>query len=293
MYFLSLFLEKIISEIKIIFPPAPRETFFQWSNIWQILLNIIGGIMVVLSVELYRLGKAKYFKRRFKSVFGSDVDREGAYHLVYAQLGLPRLFDQGIEIVRPYIKPENPGTQFSIERPVSFSETRASKYLAESIGKETKRSPALVSDLEVRERLNISFISFGGPLSNFKTRDLNANPNNHLLTFDNKNFTSVETGQTILRPEPGFDYGIILKVHPGQFIERTWIGCEGRGEWGTSGAAWYLANKWQEIFEFAGDDSPFALIIRVVPGQDESAEAIIKVKSQDDIQKILREEQTN
>jgi hypothetical protein len=55
MYLYHFFLEKIIAEIKIIFPPAPREPFFQWSNIWQIILNIIGGILVVLSVELFRL----------------------------------------------------------------------------------------------------------------------------------------------------------------------------------------------------------------------------------------------
>ena len=71
---------------------------------------------------------------------------------------------------------------------------------------------------------------------------------------------------------------MILKIHPTQFSNRTWILCAGIGEWGTSGAAWYLAYKWKEIYRYA-KSSPFALVIKVKRNQDEFSEPIFKLKN--------------
>ena len=76
---------------------------------------------------------------------------------------------------------------------------------------------------------------------------------------------------------------MILKIHPSQFSNRTWLVCAGLGEWGTSGAAWYLAYKWREIYRFAKSEH-FSIIVRVRPGQDESAEPVINAKSEDDVE---------
>jgi len=66
------------------------------------------------------------------------------------------------------------------------------------------------------------------------------------------------------------DYGFILKIHPEQHKNKVWIVCAGYGEWGTSGAAYYLAKNWKYIYKKA-KDKPFAIMINVEIGKDESA----------------------
>jgi hypothetical protein len=238
------------------------------------------GVLSSRKVDGIDLGAAP-----FKDVFGEDVFRSGMFHLVYAQLVLlPDLIPSAILRRFPYVKPgeENSGDAFSIERPINSCEVRAAKYLAVTIGKETKTSPVLSSDMDLQDRLDISFVAFGGPFSNYKTRDVINNSANNLLSFDNAEFTSSRTGKVVLRIQHKYDYGLILKIHPTQFPDRTWFICGGLGEWGTSGAAWYLAKRWRDIQMFAGD-STFGIIVRVKPKQDESAEAVVKVKSESDV----------
>ena len=225
---------------------------------------------------------------RFKEIFGRDVFSPGAFHLAYAQLALRPVFINGTRVHHLFVKPgeENSGHSFSIERPISSCEVRGAKYLAESMNKEAKISPSLISDKELQNRLDCSFAAFGGPASNYKTRDVITNGGNNLLSFDNQKFTASGTDKVILKREPDFDYGLILKIHPTQFPNRTWFTCAGLGEWGTSGASWFLANKWNEIHDYAGN-SPFAIIIRVRREQDESSEPVIKVKSRSDVDELI------
>ena len=221
----------------------------------------------------------------FRDVFGKDPFSTGAFHLIYSQLTLlPEMGEGRLFGKFTYVKPgeDKPKSIFSAERIISSCEVRAAKYLAESIGREAKASPSLSSDLDMRDKLDVSFAAFGGSLSNYKTMDVITNEGNNLLSFDNKNFRSVLSGKIIIRLLPQFEYGLILKVNPIQFPERTWFTCAGRGEWGTSGAAWFLAKKWRSIQSYA-KDSPFAIIVRVVPGQDESAEAVVKVKDESEL----------
>jgi len=77
---------------------------------------------------------------------------------------------------------------------------------------------------------------------------------------------------------------LILKIHPRQFPERTWLVCAGIGEWGSSGAAWYLAYRWREIYKYA-KNSPFAIIVRVKDKQDESTEPVIRFRSATEVER--------
>lgn len=250
----------------------------------QILFNLPGGVVAGLItvgiLESYRKIFSLLNRHRFKQVFGEDILKGSNFHLIYAQLGLVPVHNkQGNVVTHPYVKPgeESSGARFSIERPVSSCEVRAAKYLAEIIGAESRQAPTLSSDYDLRGQLDISFVSFGGPLSNYKTRDAIGNDGNQLIAFDN-NFLSKKSGRIVVSPDQGFDYGLILKVHPTQFPERVWLVCAGIGEWGTSGAAWYLAHNWKEIYRYS-KKKPFAIIVRVRPRQDESAEPIVKVKN--------------
>jgi hypothetical protein len=222
--------------------------------------------------------------QKVKTIFGTDVTVQGGFHLVYAQLALPQQQNSnGKPITHPFVKPgeESSGTGFSIQGPVSSCELRAAKYLSELIGREVYQSPLLSSDFEIRDKLNISFISFGRPSSNFKSRDALRNDGNKLIKFDNSTFTTYRTNRPVIRHQQGFDYGLILKINPTQFPEKTWIICAGIGEWGTSGASWYLANKWKELFRFAKGEA-FAIIVKVRNLQDESSEPVVRIKSPED-----------
>lgn len=254
---------------------------------FQVILNVIGGAITIALIELGKLWYERSVHRRFKDVFGLDTLAESLFHLVYAHLVLQHVVDEkGNPIQYPYVKPgeETSGGTFSIERPVSSCEVRAAKYLASAIGRDAKVSPVLSSDIEMKEKLDISFVAFGGPLSNYKTRDVINNEGNNLLRFDNFNFSSPKSGRNVLDVDTGFDYGLILKIHPSQFRARNWFACAGRGEWGTSGAAWYLANKWDDLQKSFGDGT-FAVVVRVKPNQDESAEPIIKVRNSQDAER--------
>ena len=215
--------------------------------------------------------------RQFKQVFGAGVDRPG-FALVYGELAL------NSPMPMPYVKVGgNPQARFAISRPVSQCELRAASYLSSSIGNGAGCTPALRSDNDIRSELDLDFISFGGPLSNFKSEDCQTNPGNRLAIFDQPNTSFVERATSNLVAicsDPNFDYGLILKVRPQQFPSRVWLMCAGFGEWGTSGAAWYLANRWAEIRKQA-KDRPFAAVVRVRAPQDQSADCIGIVTSQD------------
>ena len=253
-------------------------------SVTQIVLNVVGGAITVGLIEFGKFAASKLKLRKFKNIFGNDLFSLDGLHLVYAQLALPPQQNENGSInTHPYVKPseETSGVGFSIERPVSSCELRAAKYLSEIIGKEARRSPALSSDFELQDRLNMSFVAFGGPSSNYKSRDLLTNEGNSFLFFGDQTFITQQTNRPLLNRRPGFDYGVIIKIHPSQFQERIWLICAGYGEWGSSGAAWYLAHKWNEIHKFA-KDKPFAIIVQVSPGQDESTEPLIQLKSSEE-----------
>jgi hypothetical protein len=253
----------------------------------NIVWGVISGLITFGLIELIRLLCKMAIHRNFKKVFGTDIGSEQDFHLIYAHLILSR------DIIAedyPYRKPgeERSGAGFSIERPVSSCEIRAAKYLSESIAREVKKGPSLSSDIDLKEKLDVSFISFGGPGSNFKTRDLIDNESNDLINFGEGGFKSIRTGKPLKDLGSGLDCGLILKINPKQFPDRTWLTCAGLGEWGTSGAAWYLANKWKKIQALAKNSS-FAIIVRVKEGQDESADPVLKVKSSQELQEYEQE----
>lgn len=243
-----------------------------WTNL---MLNVIGGILASLAFWLWHVVVRGYTKQRFRQVFGLNVQQEGIT-LVYEEMALVAQGDS-----HPYLKPgyEKTRMRFSISRPIPVASVRAISYLSNTIGKVIRRSPFLRSDIDVHNVLDLDFICFGGPSSNTMTETCMANGGNRLLLFDQSvnQFKAKSNGQLLVERKPGFDYGLILKLHPVQFPERVWIVCAGINERGTSGAAWYLANKWKDLWHKA-KERPFAAIFRVEPdvhsGRDQSAELL-------------------
>ncbi len=256
--------------------PSPTESKLpnfwneDFKNIW---FNVLGGFITVALTELFFFIRRRLRQRDLRQVFGNDIVNAVRSHIVYADF-LLRPDVQGGE-THPYQKPAGGGDIFSIENPVSGCEARSANYLISTLSKEGGRFPSFTPDSQVQGLLDISFITLGGPASNLKTNDAMLDQGNRLVCFDQANDRMVRVGQNapLFQREPGFDYGLILKLRPQRFPERVWIVCAGFSEWGSSGAAWYLSQNWKRIHD-RWKDAPFAIIVKVRPTQDESAEPI-------------------
>jgi len=272
-----------------------------------ILYNVIGGAIVAILASLY-VNLKRYFRRwRLKRIFGNDADSSDKYYIVYAKLFLREIKDKntGNPITHPYIKPPAKGKkqflEFSMEYPVSSCEVRASQYLSSFFSSHFKNKLNLISDLEIVNNYNISFISLGS-LSNYKTTDVFDNEANDLVKIDNNDFVSVKNGKKLLKLDAKYDYGLILKIRPSECPNRVWIVCAGLGETGTSSTAWYLSNNWQEILIKSKSwlnpfgllkTNNFAAIIRSLPGKDESAKLIAFYRNKKEIAKASKKIQNN
>jgi hypothetical protein len=74
-----------------------------------------------------------------------------------------------------------------------------------------------------------------------------------------------------------FAYGLILRYRPDpdDHPERAWFLCAGLGAKGTTGAAWYLANKWKHFLqrqEVGKDD--FIAVIKVPMAADRDSSLV-------------------
>lgn len=224
--------------------------------------------------------------RRYAQLFGSEVT-SGGLRLVYATLTPPvAVTAEGTPSPFIFTKSGRDDSIFSMSAAVSGCELRAVKYLAESVAGNAGSWAVLTSDDEIAEKQDLSFVSFG-LLSNRKTVDLLNNLSNPFARYEHNRFITKQTGRTIIAASQTEDCGVIVKIHPTNLPERTWICCGGFGEWGTSGAAWYLARKWREIRLTYGK-GPFIIFVRVKPGQDESADRVIGAATVEELERQAR-----
>lgn len=227
-------------------------------------------------------------------ILGQDAEPNGIFHLIYAKLKLrPDLYDKNRKPVKfPYKKVSSVSSlshKFSANIAVSECELRAANYLGSIFGHYDLCRLKLTHD--EREDDDISFISFGGLSNNMSVKVMNDN-NNNFIKFSQSGQEIIfnKTNEPVITLENGYDYGLILRINPAQFTNKVWIVCAGIGEWGTSGAAWYLANKWEELLRRNrswynplnfGKIKNFAAIIRIRPPYDNSAELINHYNSQE------------
>lgn len=175
----------------------------------------------------------------------------------------------------PLAKPARPDMAFSAQSLASSCEIRAVAYVGSVLTREGGVSANVVTDNSISQRLDLDFVSFGA-LSNLKTLDAFGNPANQLAEYDPAMgfFVSKRDRKPLYQRRTGYDYGIILKVHPSQFPRRTWICCAGSGESGTSGSAWFLAHRWKHIAGRVKETDQFVCVIEVKESQDESGQML-------------------
>jgi len=204
---------------------------------------------------------------KFRQIFGKDAGDN--YHIIYYQKYVP---DRRIVFIGPKPKVKRSLYRHSTNLTTinSCATTRSIGHLVYSFGTKAKTPPAISSDSDTDEKMDISFISIGG-LTNLKSCDVLK----EAACFLNFSGDSIVQGNTklITATLPDTDCGFIIKIHPSSNPKRTWLCCAGVGEWGTSGAAWFLAMKWKEIYKWTKDKS-FAIITKTAIGSDESTQLV-------------------
>ena len=237
-------------------------------------ISQIPSILDVISKLKSCIRRIKTYKCR--QLFGNDTAK--AYHIIYTVYNSP---DR--RIVFPKTPPKvsrkhNAIGATNLTTIHSCAITRSVGYLNYVIGKTIGIPPILSSDEETDENMDLSFLSVGG-LTNYKSVDLLEDESNTFLDF-NENGEIISKGP-IKRSlniicNSGYDYGFIIKIHPKNNPRRTWICCAGIGEWGTSGAAWYLANRWKRFYKFVKKNE-FACITKTKIGSDTSTHPTLKL----------------
>lgn len=245
------------------------NNFLQNGDMRSLLLNLVGGALVIILDRLYLFIFKKLRSFNYKKIFGKDVRED--FYIVYGKMLLKTLYDKNGQIEQwPYEKSN--GAIFRISEPVSFTETKSAKYISESIAKNTYRTPTIISDEEIKNKIDISYCSLGG-YNNHKTIDILKAENNYYVDFDGEKIVSKLIVNKPFRIDTRYDYAVIIKLKNKIFPNRTQICVAGLGESGTSGAAWFLANKWESLLKKA-QRNDFGAIIRVEFNKDESAEIV-------------------
>jgi len=248
-------------------------------DIWISLgINLFAGVLIfVLGLawpilpKSYRMWKLTRFWGR--GVLGDD------FVIAYGSLLDSRLAEQSPPQFR-FLKRFHDSRTVTVAGPtgpiVGDSEIRSISYLASSLGRFRPRALGVIRDAEAFGHLNRSFVALGSPSSNEITDLALREPANAFLRFGQDNegtyIEHVSSGQKMRGFEPPIlrDYGIVLKIPNARFQGHHFFVCAGRGEWGTSGAAWYLATKWEQ----RSQDPSFGLVVDVEIGSDESARKI-------------------
>lgn len=245
--------------------------------VWSIICGLIGILSFVFGTVVPWVLK-RVQAHQFREVLQDSID--GNFYIIYkaSETTRDKIFPTVLGPV-----PRQKTATWNLTTINSCSTTRSVAYLAHEFGKRTKKVPIIKSHIETDQKVDLSFISIGGT-TNPKTHDLVNNEANKFLDYEPHKILEKMSGKVLVEDgqEAGYDYAYMIKIHPSSNPKRTWICCGGIGEWGQSGAAWYLANHWKEIWKYA-KDKEFAYITKTKQQFDESTTAIYKKIRQEEL----------
>lgn len=244
----------------------------------NLIWNVVGGLLVASLIYSISWIRKRFSYWRFKQVFGDDT---GELFIVFPSYNSPStntIFPKPpLKVPRPKISAT---THLSTIN--SSASTRGISHLSYTIGNCSSRLPKVRSDIDLDERMDISFISLGG-FNNCKTIDVLENSSNIFLEFGTSGIQSKTSGRSIANIQGNVDCGLILKIHPDNNQNRTWLCVAGLGEWGTSGASWWLSKHWPEIYKRA-KNKPFACITKTTYRSDDSTSLVHLFLSEGDVE---------
>lgn len=233
-------------------------------------------------------------KRHFRGFFSEAAISQRLY-LVYPTFILSNevrdiLRSHNAQLIYQKFEPKfSQVYRVDVPHAVAENDLHALVYLVGLFGDVCKKAPPIRVDLEAVTHSNDSFISLG--LSSNECTHMylqhcvkpmfeivpDGNGSEYLAYIDTK-------GQKReFKSTSNVYYAIILKYHPDPEEEpdRHWFLCAGLGPNGTSGAAWYLANRWRHLYRKIGT-SDFIAIIKVQHYSD-SDSSLVDIRKRDDI----------
>lgn len=283
----------------------------QGAAITIISVSFVALLLIIVTITLTSI-RFSFRNLELQQILGAEIQPGTKVHLIYSKLDLNNTIlqasaDQLIKqlsappnnfkgeelattlrniISYPYLHCPRPLASFgetispavAIENPASGGDVRATAYAAKLLSNhDISIDVSADADSTVFSKLDCHFICIGR--ATYKTQDVLHDPAN-IFIQDEEAF--ILTGGEKLTDfiSSKKDHGIILRIHSKNHPQYSWIVCAGGGEWGTSGAAWYLANRNAvlikmmhelKIQKYLCSIPDFLAVVSVKPGQDESA----------------------
>lgn len=134
------------------------------------------------------------------------------------------------------------------------------------------------TDYDVVDRWDASFICFGSSDSNLKTYDIETLPEQkfYSLVFNTSGRRVFRVGNKEFDIDSNHDHGILLRLRNPRHPEHVLFVCAGLGEWGTSGASFFLFHNWSCLL-WRHSTRDFCKVISVATGSDESASEVFSI----------------
>jgi len=217
----------------------------------NLMWNIVGGLLVASLIFSIQWIRKKFSCWKFKQVFGNDTDE---FFIVFPSYNSP---SSNTVFPKPHLKVPRPKVSATTHLSTinSNASTRGISYLSYAIGSCSPSLAQVRSDIDLDQQMDVSFIAVGG-LNNCKSVDVLENSSNVFLEFGKGGIQSKSSSASVANIKGNTDYGLIIKINPDIKPNRTWLCVAGLGEWGTSGASWWLSRHWTEIYKHA--NSTFA-----------------------------------
>lgn len=233
-----------------------------------IIGSLIAGFLSIGIIEIYRYTKLKILHRKFNKIFGYYKNEK-----IY--LVLPSLqVRPEVQMQYGYPLMKYGGAQIRISKLLAYADTVSLKYLIDLISKILGSKSIISTDEDLKNELNLSFISFGG--SNFYCTYVLSQSDNKFYSFNGNKIINNQTSKEF-KNDGVYDYGFVIKYKHQNFPKKTWLIIAGLGETGTRGAAWYLATNWRKLAE-KYNDKTFGLVVKVNTGIDGSAILVDEIK---------------
>lgn len=284
----------ILIAIVFALPVALTVLGYQNDNVVpDLLINLIaGGMYFVIGLnwdKIRSLAGLDYIW--LKCIFGKKSFESGKINITLDTYRDIRLLPENVQrTMSPVAVPSNTNRFYktfpdghvnampgAFERLMGYCSARASSYLSDKLSPYFSRGVVALSDEESAAIWDGTFINLGSSASNIKSNDIKHHEANKLFAEDINGAIELKNGKSF-RMDDKNDIGMILKIKNPHFENYSVIVCAGLGEWGTSGAAWYLSRHWKKFgLKYLGND--FVVIIKVSKGSDESAREIYSSES--------------
>jgi hypothetical protein len=137
------------------------------------------------------------------------------------------------------------------------------------------KSIPFMTDAAVADHWDGTFLCFGSSDSNIKTFDIELLPQQEFYSFafGSNGVRCFRAGGREFAIQPHIDYGVLLRLRNPYHAEHWLFVCAGIGEWGTTGSAYYLTDRWSQLHK-QHRASSFLKVIEVNVGADESAREV-------------------